>query len=193
MGSLPVIKQSQLDEKFAEEVKAYPGAETIDACIQCGTCSGTCPTSYKMDYTPRKLITMTLVGMREEVLKSKTLWDCASCYSCSARCPKGIKITDIIYALKNIAIKEKTYDSKEYGPIFYRTFNKVVEKHGKQSEALLMAEFMLRTNPLGAVGYAPLGMQLLTKGRLPLPLPPDAVKDKQEFRKMLAQVRGGRD
>lgn len=193
MGSLPVIKQSQLDDQFSEEVKSYPGAEKIEACIQCGTCTGTCPTTYKMDYTPRKLIAMTLAGMREEVLKSKTLWLCVSCYSCAARCPRGINITDIIYALKNTAVKEKTYPAKDYGPIFYRTFNKVVEKNGIQSEPLLMTEFMLKTNPFSAFGYAPLGIQLFLKGRLPLPLPPDSVKNKQEFRKMLAQVKGGRN
>ena len=36
--------------------------------------------------------------------RSRTIWLCASCYACTTRCPAGIKITDIIYALKRLAM-----------------------------------------------------------------------------------------
>jgi len=31
------------------------GGRLIRRCIQCGTCSSSCPTAYAMDYTPRRL------------------------------------------------------------------------------------------------------------------------------------------
>ncbi|MFC1942171.1 hypothetical protein ACFLWU_03020 [Chloroflexota bacterium] len=41
-----------------EEVKATPGGEHILACIQCGTCTGSCPMAGAMEYPPRKIIAM---------------------------------------------------------------------------------------------------------------------------------------
>jgi heterodisulfide reductase subunit C len=41
-----------LRDVFLEDVYAIPGGERIKECIQCGTCSASCPTSYAMDYTP---------------------------------------------------------------------------------------------------------------------------------------------
>lgn len=46
---------------------------------------------------------MTLLGMRDKVLRSDFVWLCAGCHSCSERCPQGVHIPDIMVALKNIA------------------------------------------------------------------------------------------
>ena len=37
---------------LGERVLDRPIAEKIKSCIQCGTCSASCPTAYAMDYTP---------------------------------------------------------------------------------------------------------------------------------------------
>ncbi|MBU1297870.1 MAG: 4Fe-4S dicluster domain-containing protein [Bacteroidetes bacterium] len=42
-------KESELRYAFLEHVKAIPGGEKIKSCIQCGTCTGSCPVSYAMD------------------------------------------------------------------------------------------------------------------------------------------------
>ena len=42
--------------------------ESLKSCIQCGTCSGTCPVVEFMDQTPRRLIGMINADMKEEVL-----------------------------------------------------------------------------------------------------------------------------
>jgi heterodisulfide reductase subunit C len=34
------------------------------------------------------------------------LWDCVTCYQCQEHCPQGVKVTDVLYELKNLAIKE---------------------------------------------------------------------------------------
>jgi heterodisulfide reductase subunit C len=34
------------------------------------------------------------------------LWACLGCYQCQDHCPQGVRITDVFYELKNIAIKE---------------------------------------------------------------------------------------
>ena len=43
--------------------------------------------------------------MIDRVVKSNTIWLCTSCYYCTVRCPAGIKITDLMYELKRMAIK----------------------------------------------------------------------------------------
>jgi heterodisulfide reductase subunit C len=37
---------------FIEEICAIPGGEGIRLCIQCGTCTASCPNADKMEYTP---------------------------------------------------------------------------------------------------------------------------------------------
>ena len=49
---------------------------------------------------------MVLLGMRERVLKSDFIWLCSQCYTCYDRCPQGVRLTDIMTALKNIAVRE---------------------------------------------------------------------------------------
>ena len=36
------------DPQFAREIAAFPGAEAISSCMQCGVCSGSCPVGQSM-------------------------------------------------------------------------------------------------------------------------------------------------
>jgi heterodisulfide reductase subunit D len=92
----------QLDRTFAKQV-APNWWEKILSCIQCGTCSASCPTAYAMDYTPRQLWQMVRLGLTNEVLTSRTFWLCTVCKSCQVRCPRGIQITDTMVALREYA------------------------------------------------------------------------------------------
>jgi heterodisulfide reductase subunit C len=102
-----VIDVNDLDENFKFEVAKQPGGENILYCFQCGTCAAVCPVGSKNEvYDPRRIIRMTILGMREEVLSSDAIWLCSTCYSCYVRCPQDVKITNIINAIQNIAAKE---------------------------------------------------------------------------------------
>jgi heterodisulfide reductase subunit D len=90
---------------LVERVLDTPIAEKIKSCIQCGTCSASCPTAYAMDYTPRQLWRLMLWGLEEEVLNSRTFWLCTTCACCTVRCPRGILLTDTMLALKSYALK----------------------------------------------------------------------------------------
>jgi len=80
--------------------------ETLAACIQCGTCSATCPTAFAMDYTPRALWRLVELGLRNEVLNSSTFWMCTACYNCTVRCPRRIPITETMRELREVFIQE---------------------------------------------------------------------------------------
>ncbi len=66
--------KEQGDIAFVDEVAAIPGGEGIRLCIQCGTCTASCPNADKMEHTPSQLIAMVRAGMRKEVLSSNAMW-----------------------------------------------------------------------------------------------------------------------
>jgi len=103
MGFEP-LDAAMFDPALAERVT--PEWEKLFSCMQCGTCTSSCPTAYAMDYTPRQLWQMLRLGMEEEVLNSQTFWLCTVCTSCQVRCPRGISLSDTMIALKEYATRK---------------------------------------------------------------------------------------
>jgi len=98
------LRTSNLDQSFLEEVMKHPGGEKLYLCYQCGSCTGGCPVGKITDsYRPRQIIRMVLLGLRDEVLSSDSIWLCASCYTCQERCPQGVEIADLMLAIRNMA------------------------------------------------------------------------------------------
>ncbi len=102
------IVVEDLDPDFRDEISSLPGGENIKRCFACGTCAAGCPvTNIDEEYNCRKIIRQILFGMREEVLSSPVIWFCMMCYRCYARCPQQVNFTDIMRALRYLAIKDK--------------------------------------------------------------------------------------
>lgn len=160
--------ESELHPEFAREVADQALGRQFTDCIQCGTCSSTCPLSLYMDYTPRRLIAMTREGFKDEVLQSFTIWLCASCYSCSVECPKEIDITEVMYALKQRAIEEKVYPRRFPIPVLADEFFRFILRHGRNNEAWLIFRLFLRTHPLKMLKQYRLGWKLWRTGRFDL-------------------------
>ncbi len=121
-----------------------------------------------MDYTPRQIIAMIRAGFRGEVLSSYTTWLCASCYSCTVECPKDIKLTDIMYAAKRLAIRNGVYPKRFPIPVLASEFFKMVEKSGRNSEGRLLLRLFLKTNPFQLFKQMGLGLRLIRRGRFSL-------------------------
>ncbi|MBW2457066.1 MAG: 4Fe-4S dicluster domain-containing protein, partial [Deltaproteobacteria bacterium] len=79
--------------------------ENVYKCMQCGTCSGVCPMSDSMNITPRQAFLLLQHGHVEPVLECETPWLCASCHTCQVRCPRGIEITRVMEALRQIKLR----------------------------------------------------------------------------------------
>jgi len=151
---------------FMDEVSAIPGGEGIRLCIQCGTCTASCPNADKMEHTPSQLIAMVRADMRNEVLSSNAMWYCLSCYLCTVRCPRGIKQTDLMHALDCLAVREGLSSKRTHTPVMYRSFSDFVYSLGSLSEVGFMALFYLMTNPLRALRMLPVVLDLVRHGRL---------------------------
>jgi heterodisulfide reductase subunit C len=166
---LPSVKyQKELKRDLAAEILATPGGEKILSCLQCGTCGGACPLSPYMDYTPRRLIGMVREGFKQEVIESFSIWLCASCYECTVRCPSGIKVTDVMYALKRIAIREGIYPRRFPVPVLAKEFMAMVKGKGRVNEFWVVLRTLLKTAPLKLLTSWPLGLRLWTHGRMAL-------------------------
>ena len=101
------IAIEKLDPGFKYEVAKKPGGRNIRKCYACGSCTAGCPVfQVETEYNPRKLIRMILLGMRKEVLSSKVIWLCARCYVCSANCPQDVDFSNIMMALRDMAVEE---------------------------------------------------------------------------------------
>ena len=178
--------EDDLDLNFRNEMKEKLGCENLDRCIQCGTCSGTCPLSIYMDLTPRRIIYLTRAGFKDEVLNSTSIWLCSSCYSCTAQCPREIKITDVMYALKQKAIEEKCHPRYFPIPVLANEFLRMVRTHGRINEGILAAKMFAKTHPLKLLNNWKLGLALMRRGRFALGY--HNIKKTDELRKILDAV-----
>jgi heterodisulfide reductase subunit C len=106
VDKLETVDVAKLDSTFCDEVAAQPGGEYVRRCFACGTCVAGCPVSeVAPEFSPRRIIRQILFGMREELLSSPVIWYCLVCYRCYARCPQNVNFTDVMRALRYLAIK----------------------------------------------------------------------------------------
>jgi heterodisulfide reductase subunit C len=160
--------QREADPEWSARIRQLPGCERVSSCIQCGTCSGTCPLSIYMDHTPRRIVSLVREGFKEDALGSRTIWLCASCYSCTVECPQQIRITDVMYSLKREAIREKKYPARFPIPVLARMFYAFVRRRGRNSEIRVVLAMALRSRPLILFTMMRSGWNLFKTGRISL-------------------------
>ena len=125
MTAISPTPSRKYDLNFARWVfENVDGGDRLNKCMQCGTCSGSCPIGDQMDYGPRKLFMMIRAGMKEAVLTSNTLWNCVSCYNCVVRCPRQVPVTYILHNAR-----------------FAKAFWWSAAKWGKTDERLVTAKY----------------------------------------------------
>ena len=171
------------DAQFKQEVLRLAGAEVL-TCIQCGTCSASCPTAHLMNPSIRMLVKLCLEGKKEEALHNDTLWLCTSCLLCTVRCPRSIRPKAVVSALKDIAEREgvKSKDAS-YEELFLRQ----IRDYGRIAELPLTGEFLLAF-PQGAVQSMQMGLELLPRGKIGLEI--EKIKGRDEVKRIVEELRG---
>ena len=108
-----VISLTPINKEFKEKVDLSSQATTYSYCFSCQNCSTVCPVvaNYEnpqevLGLLPHQIMRSVGLGLKDLAFGSKMLWDCVTCYQCQEHCPQGVKVTDVLYELKNLAIKE---------------------------------------------------------------------------------------
>jgi Fe-S oxidoreductase len=106
-----VISEDSINLELAGE-KGFD-VEKLGTCLQCGTCSSSCPTYFAMDAPPRKLWRMVSLGMKEEISQLSTYWLCTACNSCTVRCPRGIQVSESMRLVREWVIRDQLQETPE--------------------------------------------------------------------------------
>lgn len=176
----------QLCEIFLDNICNVSNGDNIKGCLQCGTCSASCPTAAAMEFSPREIIAALRAGMLDRVLKSNTVWLCSSCYSCTVRCPAGIPFTEVMYELKRLGVKHHLHPRKTTNAVMARAFTESVDRYGRNHEPELLMKYYLRTNPLNFLRQIPLGMKLMARKRMSFR--PHRIKGIESLRRMMSAI-----
>ncbi|MBC2712798.1 MAG: 4Fe-4S dicluster domain-containing protein [Desulfosarcina sp.] len=155
------------DQHLLDQFFTHPDCRKVRSCIQCGTCSGSCPLAAEMDHAPRELFALIRDGEIDIALRSNTPWYCVSCYQCMDRCPQEIPVADIMYRLKQMAIAAGCQPRSHKLPDFYRAFADDMGRNGRMTETHVMARYSLK-HPMDAAANMATALKLLARGRLDL-------------------------
>lgn len=168
---------SEVNTTFARQTVA-DGKVDLLTCYQCGKCSNGCPVTFAMDYLPHQLIRMLQLGLKEEVLRSRTIWVCASCETCYTRCPNEVEISKLMDDLKQEVLRQKGQPEQEAVVRFHEVFLNTIKMFGRINETFLMGLYQarsswsdLRKSRLDFSGLFKnmgLGLSMLKRGRLSL-------------------------
>ena len=186
MESINLNQSIAKNADFIQHVGEESG-QPVQKCYQCGKCTAGCPVAFAMDYTPNQVIRMVQLGLKEELLKSKTIWVCASCSTCSTRCPCNVEIAHVMETLRIMAGKSGTAPAGEAKnvEVMYNALLGTVEKYGRTYEVGLVLQNNLKTKKL--FNGADMGLPMLQRGKMKL-MPPK-VKGAAEVARIFAEVR----
>jgi heterodisulfide reductase subunit C len=106
------VHLTPLDRGFQGALLLSDQASTFSACFGCQTCTNVCPVvaNYEnpkvvLGMLPHQIMYSVGLGIRDLAFGSNMLWDCVTCYQCQEQCPQGVKVTEVLYELKNLAIR----------------------------------------------------------------------------------------
>jgi heterodisulfide reductase subunit C2 len=159
------------NNEFTQKVTAE--VRNLNRCYQCSMCSDGCPVVYVMDYYPNQVIHMVRLGIKEKILKSSTIWLCASCETCATRCPNEIDIVRLMDVLRVESRKSGINNSVSKIMKFHEAFIDQIKLKGRVDEALLMADYELKTRDFLSISkikeLANMAIGMLKKGKIKFP------------------------
>ncbi len=115
-----VLTINPVDKAFKHQADQSSLAGTYAYCFACENCSTVCPVvgNYEnpqavLKLLPHQIMRSLGLGLKDLAMGSKMLWACVTCYQCQEHCPQGVKVTDVLYELKNLALNEVRQPAEE--------------------------------------------------------------------------------
>lgn len=106
------LSLTPVDKKFVGALTGSAQAVTFAVCFGCQNCTNVCPVVAHYEnpkevvgLLPHEIMHALALKQKELALGSNMLWDCVTCYMCQEHCPQGVCVTDVLYELKNLALK----------------------------------------------------------------------------------------
>ncbi len=107
------VSLTKTDRGLKDRANLSSQVGTFAYCYSCENCTTVCPVveNYEnpqdvLGMLPHQIMRSLGLGIKDLALGSGMLWDCVTCYQCQEHCPQGVKVTDVLYELKNLALKE---------------------------------------------------------------------------------------
>ena len=95
--------------KEGEELSRLCTDNTFVYCFGCQNCTTVCPVVGNYDdpqqalgLLPHQIMCSLGLGLVEMASGARMIWDCLTCYQCQEHCPQNVKVTDLLYDLKNL-------------------------------------------------------------------------------------------
>ncbi len=156
-----VLYEGEMDHDFLDEVYKTPGGGKIKHCIQCGTCSGSCPVSWAMEESPRQIFAFIRAGMRDRVLDSLTIWTVRLLLPVRWSGARRRSRSPTSCTRSSASPSARTASAASRRRCLSRKFVDIVNANGRNNETSLMTRYMLAHQPVrrvqgGAHRHAPL-------------------------------------
>ena len=115
------MMNASVDLHLYHEVAKF-GARDMELCMQCGTCSASCPLSNGTNSFPRKIYRYLQLGLKDKLLKSPVPWLCYYCGECTETCPRNANPGELMMVLRRYLTS--VYDWTGISRLFYTRRNR---------------------------------------------------------------------
>lgn len=106
------LSLTTVDRRFVSGLAGSVQASTFTVCFGCQNCTNVCPIvgNYEdpkdiVGLLPHEIMHSLALKQKELALGCRMLWDCVTCYACQEHCPQGVRVTDVLYELKNSVLR----------------------------------------------------------------------------------------
>jgi heterodisulfide reductase subunit C len=86
--------------------------KTFSYCFGCQNCTSVCPVVGNFSHPqealgllPHQIMCSLGLGQTDMASGARMIWDCVTCYQCQEHCPQKVKVADLLFSLKNLAVK----------------------------------------------------------------------------------------
>ena len=105
-SSLPLLT---VPDTGAKQQILTLGAEHLNKCYQCGTCSVVCPLTPDTSAFPRKEMAWAQWGLSDKLAADGDAWLCHQCNECNSHCPRGAMPGDLMAAVRHFQIEHYSF------------------------------------------------------------------------------------
>lgn len=169
---------SETDLNLKNKIRDLCG-ENVLSCYQCGECTAGCPAAFAMDIAPNQVMRMAQVGMVDDVLGSSAIWLCAGCETCATRCPRGVALSKVMDACRQISVAEGKVTKQQKNVLkLHEEILRQIQIFGRVHEISMTGIYKLRSRDFFSDVLQ--GAQMFLKGKLGLI--PSIIKGRKEVK-----------